>query len=68
MQAIGLLRAKGVDLNLKDQDGMTALHYAALASQREAYEALLEAGADSSVRDAEGQSAADLAPPDWNRA
>ncbi|KAK2079397.1 hypothetical protein QBZ16_003088 [Prototheca wickerhamii] len=68
VEAIGLLKAKGVDLDLKDQDGMTALHYAALASQREAYEALLEAGADSSVRDAEGQSAADLAPPDWNRA
>lgn len=52
------LADKKVDLNLKNLDGNTALHFAAMAGNREAVELLIERGADVFARNARGLSAA----------
>jgi hypothetical protein len=51
----------GVDLNAKDESGLTALHYAADADNGEAVRVLLLSGADPEIMDVQGHTARDLA-------
>ena len=53
----------GAGVDSKDCDGQTPLHYAALSDQLEAYEALLQAGADENLADDEGET-----PSSWREA
>lgn len=66
-QALELLIARSASLNLQDNEGMTPLHYTALARRQEAYLFLLGAGADGSVRDQQGELASDLIPTHWEQ-
>ena len=61
-----LLHIADIDLHAIDGDGLTPLHYAALAEQREAAAALLTAGADDLRKNNEGETAQDIAPPEWS--
>ena len=42
-------------LNIQDEDGQTALHYGSSCSHLDIVKYLLEAGADPSICDSEGQ-------------
>ncbi|XP_022095659.1 E3 ubiquitin-protein ligase MIB2-like [Acanthaster planci] len=65
--AVRLLARAGVNVNMTDEDGWTALHYAADEAQRDVARLLVEeCGADSSIRCQEGLSAADVARMDGN--
>jgi ankyrin repeat protein len=48
--------AAGADLQARDAQGCTALHFAADRDQLETLQALLEAGADVDARDEDGQT------------
>lgn len=64
MDELSLLKAAlrhGVDINARDTRGRTALMWASLTESESAVRLLREAGADESLRDADGKSAADLA-------
>ena len=64
--AIGLERLldeHGVDVNAKDNSGMTLLHLACLFNRKHAVDALLRHGADATLRNAQGETASELAPP-----
>jgi ankyrin repeat protein len=56
-----LLGAPMIDLNIQDNDGMTALMYAAQYGNREVVELLLQVGAFSSIKNNQGQTAYDIA-------
>ncbi|HKG80875.1 MAG TPA: ankyrin repeat domain-containing protein [Pyrinomonadaceae bacterium] len=58
---VKLLVANGAQLNAKDEQGETALIHAVDRGDVEVVEALLQAGADASVRDAKGVTALMLA-------
>ncbi|MGB0175844.1 MAG: ankyrin repeat domain-containing protein, partial [Owenweeksia sp.] len=59
---LGLLIEKGIDINLKNDEGYTALHIAAMrAGNPEILEQLVRAGADKTVTTEFGESAYDLA-------
>jgi ankyrin repeat protein len=62
-----LLAVPGADLNATDQDGRTALHYAAAAGSREIALLLVEQGVRLDVADNEGNTAADVAAGNGNR-
>jgi ankyrin repeat protein len=49
-----------LDVNTADADGSTALHYAALCGNQQAYTTLLKYGARADVQDHDGQTPADL--------
>ena len=49
-----LLGVAGIDVNVVDGQGQTALHYAALCNNEEMVKQLLEAGADASIKDEDG--------------
>lgn len=67
LELLRLLLERGADVNAVDCDGLTPLHYAALAEQEAAAEALAAAaGARLDLRSAEGQTAAEIAPPSWS--
>ena len=52
----------GADVNARDPDGRTALHYAAFQGVREdVIRTLIAAGADKTMQDAQGKTALDLA-------
>lgn len=55
------------ELNHQDVHGWSALHLAALKGHFECAKALVEAGADKTLRDKKEQTALDLAqrPPEW---
>jgi ankyrin repeat protein len=59
-----LLESKA-DINAVDGDGLTPLHYAALTEQKEAALVLIAGGSDPLRKNNEGETAADLAPSDW---
>jgi hypothetical protein len=61
IEAIELLLDRAPRLNLRDDDGRTALMIAASLNDRRAVEVLLAKGAIHSVRDQQGRSAEDLA-------
>lgn len=64
---VALLLSHGADVNAADSDGQTACHYAALAEQRSAAQLLAAApGVQLGLRNADGETAADLAPPGWD--
>lgn len=56
-----LLKHPSVELNIADQEGMTALMFAAKADRAEMALELLEHGADKTLRDNEGRTAEDMA-------
>ena len=58
-----ILRSGLVDVNGKDSSGMTLLHLACLFNRATAVETLLELGADPELRNAQGETATDVAPP-----
>jgi ankyrin repeat protein len=53
---INVLKAAGADMNVRLEDGITALHLAAASNNLEAICALLEAGADSNLKDDSGSA------------
>ena len=57
-----ILRSGLVDVNGKDSSGMTLLHLACLFNRASAVETLLELGADPELRNAQGETATDVAP------
>lgn len=62
--AVELLVSAGAIVNAQADDGRTALHVAVDRGSVGAVDALLRAGADAELRDAQGQAARDLLPPD----
>ena len=59
-QLLRRLVEAGSLVNHADRDGMTALHHAAIARSPALVTTLLELGADKSVKDAQGRTAADV--------
>ncbi|KLI36373.1 ankyrin [Brachyspira hyodysenteriae] len=55
-----LVRNLKVDINAKDDDGWTALYYAAANNKKEAYKLLLRLGADKDIANNEGLKPADV--------
>lgn len=51
----------GGDVNVVDEHGRTALHYAVMQGHAEVVDALLLAGADPSLTDPRGESAIEMA-------
>lgn len=56
-----VLRSGHVDVNGKDSSGMTLLHLACLFNRTSAVEVLLERGADPEIRNAQGETATEVA-------
>lgn len=56
-----LLASEAINVSITDEGGLSALHHAALFGHGRIVSALLDAGADPALRDAEGQSARQLA-------
>lgn len=50
-----LARELGADVDARDEDGSTALHYAGMCGNKEAFEALIAVGADPDARDNEDE-------------
>jgi len=59
VEKVQLLLERGVDVNLKNQSGMTAIFFAAQAKQSAIVNLLLNAGADLNIKDDLGLSAID---------
>ncbi|KAF0717784.1 Aste57867_2101 [Aphanomyces stellatus] len=58
-----LLRSKRIEVNFANKDGTTALHEAAKQDNLELLQLLADAGADKTLRNEAGQTAADVASP-----
>lgn len=56
IEAISELLASGVDVNARDDEGCTALHFAADRGAAGAAQLLLSAGADVNAQDGDGQT------------
>ncbi|XP_039448870.2 acyl-CoA-binding domain-containing protein 6 [Culex pipiens pallens] len=56
-----ILAVPGRDLDLRDSGGQTALHYASSCGNRDCVRVLVEAGADKSAKDDEGESVEEVA-------
>lgn len=61
VEHVKLLVEMGAQVNAIGDMGYTPLHDAALAKQRQSVELLLKLGADRSIRDEDGNTAADIA-------
>ena len=53
-ETVGVLLSHGADVDGKDEDGFTALHFAARADASKAVEILLKHGADSDAKNDSG--------------
>lgn len=62
-----MLIEAGAELEVVDQWGRTALHWAAAADRKDVVAMLLEAGADATPKEREGKTAHDLARSDEMR-
>ncbi|XP_068114378.1 ankyrin repeat domain-containing protein 22 isoform X2 [Hyperolius riggenbachi] len=58
---IGILLQSGVDVNAVDDSGDTALHYACKMKSQAIVQMLLQANADPSIKNKEGESSFDIA-------
>lgn len=56
-----LVKNINIDINTKDMDGQTALHYASSCGHEEVLKFLLESGADLSIKNCDGHTAKDVA-------
>ena len=56
-----ILSTKGVNVDLQDSEGQTALHYAASCSHKACIKILLQSGANKEILDSEGNSCCDAA-------
>ena len=61
LEILEILSGQGVEENLRDGEGRTALSHAVLASQEGAVRYLVEAGSDINIRDTEERSLLELA-------
>ena len=62
--ALRRVLARGAfDINARDTSGMTLLHLACVLNRARVVETLLAHGADPEVRNAQGETARDVAPP-----
>lgn len=61
-----LLRVEGIDINILSNEHKTPIHYALEADSFEIANCLILAGADTSIKDADGVSVADLLKPKRN--
>ncbi|KJA27887.1 hypothetical protein HYPSUDRAFT_130659 [Hypholoma sublateritium FD-334 SS-4] len=58
---------RGADLDARDRNGYTALHFAALSQSKECSAVLLEAGADPEIVNARGKTPEEIASPGFFR-
>jgi uncharacterized protein len=68
LRSVSLLLERGAKVNARDDRGRTPLMIAAGLNHTEIARALIAAGADVSLRDRAGKSAADLAATEDTRA
>lgn len=61
-----LLLEKGADLNVKNNEGLTALHTAAFLCHPETVKLLLEKGADVTAKNNDGQTRLDIVQGEWS--
>ena len=61
MDVLGLLLQSDIDINAQNDDGLTALHVAAMWGRSEAVDKLLLCGADPSLRDVDNMLPFDYA-------
>lgn len=59
-----LLKRPEVNVNVLDEDGQTPLHYAAFCGHQKCAQVLLDAGADTKIKDGQGQTCYDVAYSD----
>jgi len=60
IEEVQALLKKGIDINLKDREGATALHHAAQASKADIITFLLNNGADPSIKKTSGETWEDM--------
>lgn len=56
-----ILAVPGIDIDLRDAGGQTALHYASSCGNRDCVKVLVDSGADRNAKDDEGESCEDVA-------
>merc|ERR1712046_13322 len=61
-KAVEFLLTKRAHIDSVDEDGMTALHFAASAGEREVCDILIKCGADKELRDDEDVTAQEMIP------
>ena len=57
IEAVSKFLSKGIDPNLRDKDGNTALHYASLNDSKDIVQLLLDRGADIEAKNKKGETA-----------
>ena len=66
-KAVSQFLSKGIDPNLKDKHGRTALHYAVTTNDKDIVELLLDRGADIEAKDIDGETALHYAENNSNK-
>eukprot|EP00238_Polyblepharides_amylifera_P005870 CAMPEP_0196594094 /NCGR_PEP_ID=MMETSP1081-20130531/77355_1 /TAXON_ID=36882 /ORGANISM="Pyramimonas amylifera, Strain CCMP720" /LENGTH=353 /DNA_ID=CAMNT_0041918257 /DNA_START=68 /DNA_END=1129 /DNA_ORIENTATION=- len=62
LEVVSQLLSKGVDVNFCDQQGMTLLHVAALFNMGDIASLLMDSGARTDTKNAQGETPIDIAP------